>query len=125
MRQRTIAWVEETVQLKDYGRARQITLFEHGRRACPGRPAHSLSSCGKLEQFHDADIRPLNLAVMIHQEYWVEKYQQVLFCADSFEHLAAFMTRVLMRGRVPILIFARLVLFTQRGELPGGRTEFI
>jgi hypothetical protein len=30
-RTRTIAWAEETVQLKDYGEARQITLFEHGR----------------------------------------------------------------------------------------------
>ena len=30
-RQRTIAWAEETVQLKDYGEARQLTLFECGR----------------------------------------------------------------------------------------------
>jgi transposase len=30
-RTRTIAWAEETVQLKDYGEARQITLFEHGQ----------------------------------------------------------------------------------------------
>ena len=30
-RTRTIAWADETVQLKDYGQARQITLFEHGR----------------------------------------------------------------------------------------------
>ena len=30
-RTRTIAWADETVQLKDYGEARQITLFEHGR----------------------------------------------------------------------------------------------
>jgi len=30
-----------------------------------------------------------------------------------------------MRGRVPVLIFAGLVPFTQHGELPGGRTEFI
>ena len=28
---RTIAWAEEEVQLKDYGEARQLTLFEHGR----------------------------------------------------------------------------------------------
>jgi hypothetical protein len=28
---RTVAWTDETVQLKDYGEARQITLFEHGR----------------------------------------------------------------------------------------------
>jgi hypothetical protein len=30
-RQRTIAWAEQKVQLKDYGEARQLTLFEHGR----------------------------------------------------------------------------------------------
>jgi Transposase protein len=28
---RTVAWAEEKVQLKDYGEARQLTLFEHGR----------------------------------------------------------------------------------------------
>ena len=32
-RTRQIAWAEETVQVKDYGRARQITLSEHGRVA--------------------------------------------------------------------------------------------
>ena len=32
-RTRQITWAEETVQLKDYGEARQITLFEHGRVA--------------------------------------------------------------------------------------------
>jgi Transposase protein len=30
-RTRTTAWTDEEVQLKDYGEARQITLFEHGR----------------------------------------------------------------------------------------------
>src|ERR1019366_7859605 len=28
---RTVAWAEEKTQLKDYGEARQLTLFEHGR----------------------------------------------------------------------------------------------
>ena len=32
-RTRQIAWAEETVQVKDYGRARHITLSEHGRVA--------------------------------------------------------------------------------------------
>ncbi len=46
-KQRQVAWAEETVQIKDYGDARQITLFEHGRvalqmltsdfEACPPR----------------------------------------------------------------------------------------
>jgi acetolactate synthase-1/2/3 large subunit len=30
-----------------------------------------------------------------------------------------------MRGRVPVLIFAGMSPFTQEGELPGGRSEFI
>jgi acetolactate synthase-1/2/3 large subunit len=30
-----------------------------------------------------------------------------------------------MRGRVPVLIFAGMAPYTQEGELPGGRTEFI
>ncbi len=30
-RTREIAWAEEKVQLKDYGEARQLTLFEHGK----------------------------------------------------------------------------------------------
>ncbi|MGH3124935.1 MAG: putative transposase, partial [Streptosporangiaceae bacterium] len=29
-RKREIAWAEETVEIKDYGQARQLTLFEHG-----------------------------------------------------------------------------------------------
>ena len=33
-RTRDITWAEETVQLKDHGDARQITLFEHGRARC-------------------------------------------------------------------------------------------
>jgi hypothetical protein len=32
-RRREITWAEEKVQLKDYGEARQITLFEHGKVA--------------------------------------------------------------------------------------------
>jgi hypothetical protein len=49
-RTRDITWAEETVQLKDYGDARQITLFEHGRVAlqiltsdCDACPADILS----------------------------------------------------------------------------------
>ncbi len=57
--------------------------------------ASLLSSCGEIDQFREAEIKPLDLAVMVHQEYQVEKYQPVLFCADSFEHLAGFLTSVL------------------------------
>src|SRR5271169_3063636 len=49
-RTRQISWAEETVQLKNYGDARQITLFEHGRAAlqiltsdCDACPAEILS----------------------------------------------------------------------------------
>ena len=32
-RKRQVAWAEETVQIKDYGQAPQLTLFEHGQVA--------------------------------------------------------------------------------------------
>jgi transposase len=49
-RTRQLAWAGEKVQLKDYGEARQITLFEHGKAAlqiltsdCDACPAEILS----------------------------------------------------------------------------------
>jgi hypothetical protein len=60
-RTRQIAWAEETVQLKDYGDARQITLFEHGRvalqiltsdtAACPAEILSWLKSRWREENF--------------------------------------------------------------------------
>ena len=57
----TIAWAEEKVQLKDYGDARQITLFEHGRvvlqiltsdfDACPADILSWLKSRWREENF--------------------------------------------------------------------------
>ena len=58
---RAVAWAEETVQLKDYGEARQITLFEHGRvvlqiltsdfDACPAALLSWLKSRWREENF--------------------------------------------------------------------------
>jgi hypothetical protein len=60
-RTRDITWAEETVQLKDYGDARQITLFEHGRvalqiltsdtAACPADILSWLKSRWREENF--------------------------------------------------------------------------
>ena len=60
-RTRQIAWAEETVQVKDYGQARQITLFEHGRvalqiltsdfEACPADILSWLKSRWREENF--------------------------------------------------------------------------
>ena len=60
-RTRQIAWAEETVQLKDYGEARQITLFEHGKvalqiltsdfDACPAEILSWLKSRWREENF--------------------------------------------------------------------------
>jgi hypothetical protein len=58
---RTIAWTDETVQIKDYGEARQITLFEHGQvalqiltsdlQACPAEILSWLKSRWREENF--------------------------------------------------------------------------
>ena len=60
-RTRQLAWAEETVQLKDYGDARQITLFEHGKvalqiltsdsGACPAEILAWLKSRWREENF--------------------------------------------------------------------------
>ena len=60
-RKREIAWAEEKVQLKDYGEARQLTLFEHGKvalqiltsdfQACPAQILAWLKSRWREENF--------------------------------------------------------------------------
>ena len=60
-RTREIAWAEEKVQLKDYGEARQLTLFEHGKvalqiltsdsQACPAEILAWLKSRWREENF--------------------------------------------------------------------------
>ena len=58
---RAVAWAEEKVQLKDYGEARQLTLFEHGKvvlqiltsdfEACPADILDWLKSRWREENF--------------------------------------------------------------------------
>ena len=58
---RAVAWTDEEVQLKDYGAARQLTLFEHGRpvlqiltsdfEACPAALLGWLKSRWREENF--------------------------------------------------------------------------
>lgn len=43
-----------------------------------------LSSAGELEEMHDAELRPLDLAAASLHEYDPTHFQPVLFCADSF-----------------------------------------
>jgi len=60
-RQRQLTWAEETVQVKDYGQARQLTLFEHGQvalqiltsdfDACPAEILAWLKSRWREENF--------------------------------------------------------------------------
>ena len=69
-RARQIAWAGETVQIKDYGEARQITLFEHGKvalqiltsdfDACPAEILAWLKSQvagGELPQVRQRELR--------------------------------------------------------------------
>jgi phenylalanine-4-hydroxylase len=53
--------------------------------------ASLLSSCGEMEQFRRAEIRPLDVRSMAVQGYRADTYQSVLFCADSFGHMEDFL----------------------------------
>ncbi|MER7504004.1 phenylalanine 4-monooxygenase [Nonomuraea pusilla] len=46
-----------------------------------------LSSYGEIEEFRGMDIRPLDVAAMGTTHYDITKYQDVLFQADSLQHL--------------------------------------
>jgi phenylalanine-4-hydroxylase len=46
-----------------------------------------LSSYGEIEEFRGMDIRPLDLPAMGTTHYDITKYQDVLFRAESLEHL--------------------------------------
>src|SRR5436190_8157544 len=46
-----------------------------------------LSSAGELEEMHEAELRPLDLAAIAHQKYDPTHFQPVLFCADSFNEM--------------------------------------
>ncbi|MEU0566297.1 phenylalanine 4-monooxygenase [Nonomuraea sp. NPDC005983] len=46
-----------------------------------------LSSYGEIEEFCGMDIRPLDLRAMSTTKYDITKYQDVLFRADSLQHL--------------------------------------
>src|SRR3954452_1791799 len=48
-----------------------------------------LSSYGEIEEFRHMQIRPLDLAEMATVEYDITKYQPVLYCAESMDHLEA------------------------------------
>jgi len=57
----TLAWAEEAVQLKDYGQARQITLFEHGR------PALQILTC-------DEDACPAEILAWLKSRWREENF---------------------------------------------------
>jgi phenylalanine-4-hydroxylase len=46
-----------------------------------------LSSYGEIEEFRDAEIRPLEIAEMGVLDYDITKYQPILYAADGVEHL--------------------------------------
>jgi phenylalanine-4-hydroxylase len=65
--------------------------MEFGVLAEDGEPkaygAGILSSYGEIEEFRGMDIRPLDLAAMGGTTYDITKYQDVLFQAESMDHL--------------------------------------
>jgi len=56
-----------------------------------------LSSAGELEKMHSAELRPLDLEAASRQEYDPTRFQPLLYCADSFEHMYQTLTSYLTR----------------------------
>ncbi len=62
-------------------------LWEEGELRAYG--AGILSSYGEIEEFRSMEIRPLDFAAMATIDYDITHYQQVLFAAESFDHMVA------------------------------------
>ncbi|MFE3800222.1 phenylalanine 4-monooxygenase [Nocardia tengchongensis] len=60
-------------------------LREHGEVRCYG--AGLLSSYGEIEEFRDADLRPLDIHAMGTVTYDITHYQPVLYCAESITEI--------------------------------------
>src|SRR3954467_3413669 len=46
-----------------------------------------LSSYGEIEEFRHMEIRPIDFAEMATIDYDITKYQPILYCAESMDHL--------------------------------------
>ena len=60
-------------------------LYEGGELRAYG--AGLLSSYGEIEEFHGAEIRPLDIAAMGVQDYDITRYQPILFAAESIDQV--------------------------------------
>ncbi|MFI6870022.1 phenylalanine 4-monooxygenase [Nocardia sp. NPDC050406] len=58
---------------------------EHGEVRCYG--AGLLSSYGEIEEFRQAELRPLNIAEMGSIDYDITHYQPILYCAESIAEI--------------------------------------
>jgi len=56
-----------------------------------------LSSAGELEEMHQAELRPLDLALVTKQTYDPTHFQPVLFCADSFQTMCGTLREYLVQ----------------------------
>jgi hypothetical protein len=72
-RRREIAWAEETVTLKDYGEARQITLFEHGKVALQILTSDSGSCPAEILAWLKSRWREENFLKYASQNYGIDK----------------------------------------------------
>lgn len=60
-------------------------MREQGEVRCYG--AGLLSSYGEIEEFRQAELRPLNIAEMGSVTYDITHYQPILYCADSIAEI--------------------------------------
>ena len=72
-RTRDITWAEETVQLKDYGDARQITLFEHGRVALQILTSDTAACPADILSWLKSRWREENFLKYASQNYGIDK----------------------------------------------------
>ena len=65
----------------------EFGVIARGRRAARPTAPGLLSAYGEIEEFRDAEVRPLDFLEMGTAEYDITQYQPVLYRAESLDHL--------------------------------------
>jgi hypothetical protein len=82
-RTRAITWAEETVTVKDYGEARQITLFEHGKAALQILTSDTDACPAEILSWLKSRWREENFLKYASQNYGIDKICDYLAAIET------------------------------------------
>jgi hypothetical protein len=124
---RQMTWAEESVQLKDYGEARQITLFEHGEvalqiltsdtTACPAAILSWLKSRWRGDQIHLLSSFVARVSCPFPNDRYRSRSGQAAGCSIQFHNSLGVLSRHLVALLKHRILRHKSILHAQSGVM--------